>query len=690
MFIKNYLAKYDIASNRAMLAFLALILLLTIPSLFEGGKSPAAETGILLGAGILSLIHIFSQKIRNASTQSPKKISLVNPLTISFGALLLVKLISQFTSVEPYTSFFDFLLFISYAVIFVHFVPFAKIRARELILNIVILFTIILSAIGILFFLRGNWPKLVGTFYWHNAFAGFISMFLPVLGAKFLFAEKRIAKILWGAGSVLMISALFFTYSRGAMFALLIILPFFIISFKTHIRARFKRIVVLLVLVTASILAISYGKSHTLTPSYADLLKPKNPLTQSIQKSQGSPDVSEQNHLVSSTQEFRLRLWAQTLPMIFKKPILGVGSENFKRGYIQFAQSPQIYAQHAHNLYLETAAELGIIGLLALCAWIFFVLKNSYVHAFKERESSSSQRALFYGLIIFFLHNGVDTDWYYPSMFMAALFFIVFLNHSMFHTSTPARGKTLFPLIGTAIVPLLLIAFSASNYASLYFKDQAAEYRSVYHVPEALLASKKSLEFNPLNFENRFLFAQDNYQRAVLEKKDEDLKTFFFARAQQEAQRTIQEAPLYSPASFLLGEIYRLQKQLPAAEERYRYTIAVNPFHKKAYLQLSTLLLKENRSAETIAVLTAPLRIFTPEYYASSINPEQLLPQEIQASAQLYNLRAVAYANTNNKDAAQTDLHTAQSLSPDSPLFKKNFEILENAENLDSPLPLKY
>ncbi|KKT35624.1 MAG: O-antigen polymerase [Parcubacteria group bacterium GW2011_GWA2_44_12] len=690
MFIKKYLAQYEIVSNRALLAFLALILLLTVPALFEGGKSPAAQTGILLGAGILALIYIFSQKISAAPAESTKRISLVNPLTISFGALVLVKLFSQFTSVEPYTSFFDFLLFIAYAVIFVHFAPFAKIRARELILNILILFAIILSAIGILFFLRGSWPKLVGTFYWHNAFAGFISMFLPIIFAKFFSAEKHIARILWGAGNVLALSALFFTYSRGAMLALLIILPFFIASFKTHICARFKGIVALLILVIASILAISYGKSHTLAPSQADLLKPKNPLAQSIQKSQGTADVPERNHLVSSTQEFRLRLWESIPRMIFKKPILGVGGDNFKRGYILFAESPQIYAQHAHNLYLETAAELGVIGLLALCGWIFFVFKNSYVHAFRSSQTSHTAKALFYGLLIFFLHNGIDTDWYYPSIFMTALFFIAFINQSMFHACACERGKTLFPLMGTAVLSLLFIAFSASNYASLYFKDQAAEYRAVYHIPEALAVSKKSLEFNPFNFENRFLFAQDNYQRAVLEKKDRDLKTFFFARAEEEAQKTIREAPLYSPASFLLGEIYRLQKKIPSAKERYEYTIAINPFHKKAYLQLSTIFLKQNRSAETIAVLAAPLRIFTPEYYASRINPEQLLPEEIQASARLYNLRAIAYAQMKNKDAAKKDLNTALALSPAVTLFQKNLEILENAENLEAPLSLKY
>ena len=89
-------------------------------------------------------------------------------------------------------------------------------------------------------------------------------------------------------------------------------------------------------------------------------------------------------------------------------------------------------------------------------------------------------------------------------------------------------------------------------------------------------------------------------------------------------------------------------------------------------------------------MLAAPLRIFTPEYYASRINPEQLLPEEIQASARLYNLRAIAYAQMKNKDAAKKDLNTALALSPAVTLFQKNLEILENAENLEAPLSLKY
>lgn len=80
----------------------------------------------------------------------------------------------------------------------------------------------------------------------------------------------------------------------------------------------------------------------------------------------------------------RVLIWQGTLAMIFERPILGWGTGNFTYGYPQaynhFAGEDSTHAamvgqwtNAAHNELLQTWAELGLPGLLALCAlmWLW-------------------------------------------------------------------------------------------------------------------------------------------------------------------------------------------------------------------------------------------------------------------------------------------------------------------------------
>lgn len=64
----------------------------------------------------------------------------------------------------------------------------------------------------------------------------------------------------------------------------------------------------------------------------------------------------------------RLNIWNDAINMWVSNPLLGVGPKQFK--FYSYSQN----GTHAHNLYLNTLAQLGIIGLAALLYLIYLVI----------------------------------------------------------------------------------------------------------------------------------------------------------------------------------------------------------------------------------------------------------------------------------------------------------------------------
>src|SRR5262249_28001349 len=69
---------------------------------------------------------------------------------------------------------------------------------------------------------------------------------------------------------------------------------------------------------------------------------------------------------------FRTLTWKGTTEMAMHNPMIGTGIGSFSTAYPPFAQVG--FTEHAHNSYLQIAAESGIPGLVFLVAAVFGVL----------------------------------------------------------------------------------------------------------------------------------------------------------------------------------------------------------------------------------------------------------------------------------------------------------------------------
>jgi O-antigen ligase len=78
-----------------------------------------------------------------------------------------------------------------------------------------------------------------------------------------------------------------------------------------------------------------------------------------------------------ATPEMRIHIWTRTLVMIRDAPVLGVGLGNFREVF-ESKYNPEVGGDgtrgvHAHNLWLQQFAELGVAGGIAYAVLWFHV-----------------------------------------------------------------------------------------------------------------------------------------------------------------------------------------------------------------------------------------------------------------------------------------------------------------------------
>jgi O-antigen ligase len=87
----------------------------------------------------------------------------------------------------------------------------------------------------------------------------------------------------------------------------------------------------------------------------------------------------------------RVAHWQAALDMIASNPLFGVGAGNYPAVYEQFAIGPWVEALgHAHNLYLNVAAEMGIPALFVYLSFLLTAIIYTLRWLVKSARPSAS------------------------------------------------------------------------------------------------------------------------------------------------------------------------------------------------------------------------------------------------------------------------------------------------------------
>ncbi len=241
----------------------------------------------------------------------------------------------------------------------------------------------------------GYQKRISATYICPNHFAGLLEMMIPFAVSYAIMSRLKVTwKCIIGASGLVMITAMVFTQSRGGWAALGAgMITVGLVSIR-----KVKVPVVALAtpaIITAALLVFLLASTPTL----------KERVTETFQEE----DTSYAN---------RKYAWLDTLEMAKHNFILGSAPGTYKYAFTRY-QRPGYFVQvnHAHNDYLQTLAEYGIIGLMIVMAMIVIVSRTAgrMMGALKDRDDLACISGIFGAFIAICVHSFVDFNMHIPA-----------------------------------------------------------------------------------------------------------------------------------------------------------------------------------------------------------------------------------------------------------------------------------
>lgn len=180
----------------------------------------------------------------------------------------------------------------------------------------------------------------IASFFPHpNQLAGFVVLFVPLSVGLYRVFESRLARAACVLMGLLAVPAAILTYSRGVLVALVALVL---------VLARSKRAWPLIVAAAVVVVLLAPAAWHDRVADVGRLDR---------------PEIAT-----------RLDFWDAAVSMFQANPAVGVGLNNFDVAYMGLERTGRSFLpgtglappETAHNLYLNTLAEQGLIGIAAL------------------------------------------------------------------------------------------------------------------------------------------------------------------------------------------------------------------------------------------------------------------------------------------------------------------------------------
>jgi O-antigen ligase len=122
---------------------------------------------------------------------------------------------------------------------------------------------------------------------------------------------------------------------------------------------------------------------------------------------------------VTTLDTNRGRMWGVAFDAFTEHPLIGVGSASFQVEWVR-ERNEAARALDAHSLYIETLAELGIVGAL-LMAGLVAAIAAGIIRAARAAPGDPVIAAAAGAAVAFAVHAGFDWDWEMPAVTVVAL-----------------------------------------------------------------------------------------------------------------------------------------------------------------------------------------------------------------------------------------------------------------------------
>jgi putative inorganic carbon (HCO3(-)) transporter len=198
--------------------------------------------------------------------------------------------------------------------------------------------------------------------------AGALTVLLPIPLTLLLFCCDKGLRLLSGLAVLAMVGTLLLTQSIPGMIALGAVLLFLAVW-----RSRWFLVLIPLGLACLAAGLVAHGPGHA------------------------ALTLLSFDHPIGIAVSLRLDMWSRALTMIHDMPFTGAGLNTFALIQDQFYPGFSLGREpHAHNLFLQTALDLGVPGLVAFL-WLLAAFGNTVVKSYRT-TADRDLRALLVGL----------------------------------------------------------------------------------------------------------------------------------------------------------------------------------------------------------------------------------------------------------------------------------------------------
>jgi len=288
----------------------------------------------------------------------------------------------------------------------------------------------------------GRWYS---TFYWPNPFASFLLLLLPMALMRFLHARKVRETLSHSIIALTLAVSLVLTYSRGAWLSFVMITPVLLALVPPPARwVAVRRVAVLMAVVALAVVVLTArAPGHSSSSGI-------------LERAASTADAG------SDSIQGRLSFWRSALAIFRDHPLVGTGPWTYGVVHTRYQDDVRFYASDAHNLYLQTAAEMGLVGVVALMALLVAIAVTCFraLRAVRGTSEYPLVAGVGLGLLAFFLHSALDVNWAFPANPALAFTMVGVLAWYELSSQERARPQFRVPIRGWRVVAsaALLIA----------------------------------------------------------------------------------------------------------------------------------------------------------------------------------------------------------------------------------------
>jgi len=343
---------------------------------------------------------------------------------LTFALLLLICAVTSYT---PAASIRIALLEILF--IFSYFLIIAMADTKRKVFNLIFVYltsSLFTGFVGIYQYLSGmtdqTWVdtelfeqlsfRAYSTFENPNVYGEYLLLTIVIAGAMILVSKKLVSKIYYLGVSAVLFVNLALTYSRGCYLAILVAGVIFIFFAAKKLAVLFSGLFAGAVFVSPWVLP------RSVIDRFASI-----------------------SNLSDSSTAYRINIWRGTVLMLkdFWALGTGLGRDAFNVIYPRYALST-IFAPHAHCLYLQIAAEMGVMPLVIFLCMVFCFF-NLNITAFiksKDRQYKILIAAFISAASAFLFESLFEYTFYNYRVF---LIFFMFLGLANAFSKVVREGK---------------------------------------------------------------------------------------------------------------------------------------------------------------------------------------------------------------------------------------------------------